>query len=628
MVRNLLFICLFIISLTINAQQISLTPIVTGLDNPIGLYFAPGSSTMYILQQRGKIRMADSTGTLSPTNFLDITSKVSASGNERGLLGLAFHPDYQNNGYFYVNYTKASGGNTIIARYSRSSSNPLVADPASEVILKEITQPYSNHNGGQLQIGPDGYLYIGMGDGGSANDPQGNGQNPLTLLGKMLRIDVNNGTPYGIPTDNPFATNAAYLPEIWATGVRNPWRFSFDKILGDLWIADVGQNMYEEVDFQAASSAGGENYGWRCYEGDNTFNTSGCGAQSSFTFPVSTYTHSGGNCSVTGGFIYRGARYNSLFGKYLYADYCTGTIWSTEQTTPGNFVTNTVAQATPIVSYSIVSFGEDHYGELYVVARDGQNTVYKLTDTSCTPAVYLYNKEGKSTVCQGSYLRIETPFYPGYTYSWTLDGNPLSSETNYFVQATQSGNYQVTVSSPGGCQNTSQVLNLNFSVPPVVSLSASVTEVCYGDSILLTTSPAGGILNGQGINGNYFNGSSLTSGSYDIIYTYADAQGCESSDTVTIKQNNCYLGINDPNSTVRVFPNPASDIISFGLPFEGNAQISLVNAEGRTVIHKRTTYSKGQTESLDISKLPAGMYTLRIQNGEKSIKSTIVISRK
>src|SRR5687767_4865131 len=261
---------LLAIALPLFAQTVALQPVVSGLTEPVAIAHAQ-DNRLFIVLQAGQIVIWNGTSLLQ-TSFLDIRSLVS-SGGERGLLGLAFHPDYSQNGFFFVNYTDRSGnGDTVVARYSVSAADPNRADPASARTLLVIDQPFSNHNGGQLQFGPDRYLYIGMGDGGSGGDPQNFAQNRAQLLGKILRIDVDSGNPYGIPPTNPFVGLSGMRPEIWAQGMRNPWRFSFDSITGDLWIADVGQGDVEEIDFQPASSRGGENYGWRIKEGSSCFN--------------------------------------------------------------------------------------------------------------------------------------------------------------------------------------------------------------------------------------------------------------------------------------------------------------------------------------------------------------------
>ncbi|MEO8036020.1 MAG: PQQ-dependent sugar dehydrogenase, partial [Acidobacteriota bacterium] len=270
-----------------------------------------GDSRLFITEQPGRILIYDGTA-LRPTPFLDIRSLVSCCG-ERGLLSVAFHPHYRDNGFFFVDYTD-SNGDTIVTRYRVSSADPDRADASSALRLLKIVQPFSNHNGGQLQFGPDGFLYLGMGDGGSGGDPQNNGQNLGSLLGKILRLDVDGGSPYAVPASNPFVSRAGARPEIWAYGLRNPWRFSFDRTSGDLWIADVGQDRWEEIDLQPAPSIGGENYGWRTTEARHCFNPSANCSTNGITFPVAEYSH-GEGCSITGGYRYRGARYPLLKGS-------------------------------------------------------------------------------------------------------------------------------------------------------------------------------------------------------------------------------------------------------------------------------------------------------------------------
>ena len=304
--------------------------IVTGLARPVYVTAAPGDTDrIFILEQRsgntGRIRIFDlTTNMLLSTPFLSLSVSTSS---EQGLLGMAFHPDYDSNGYFFINYTNTSG-TTVVARY-QVSSNPNIANSGSATTVLTISQPYSNHNGGMISFGPDGYLYIGTGDGGSGGDP-GNRAQDITgqLLGKMLRIDVDS-LPYSIPADNPFV-GVSGDDEIWAYGVRNPWRFSFDRDTGDMYIADVGQNAYEEVDVQPANSVGGENYGWRCYEGDHAYNTSGCPGSGTMVFPVHEYSQGGSpyRCSITGGYVYRGSAIPDLQGAYFFGEYCSNQIWS------------------------------------------------------------------------------------------------------------------------------------------------------------------------------------------------------------------------------------------------------------------------------------------------------------
>jgi uncharacterized repeat protein (TIGR01451 family) len=333
------------------------------------------SQRLFVVEQAGRIKIIHN-GVVLPDTFLDISEKIS-SGGERGLLGLAFHPDYDTNGHFYVNYTRTGDGATVIARYT-VSANPNQADPDSGTTLLTIPQPYSNHNGGQLTFGSDGYLYIGTGDGGSSGDPQNYAQNIDSLLGKILRLDVDNGSPYAIPPDNPYFGGPG-ADEIWALGLRNPWRFSFDRATGDLYIGDVGQNQWEEIDFASADSPGGINFGWRCKEGTHTFNTEPpCDAPAflaTLTDPIAEYSHSEGQ-SVTGGFVYRGSQYPAMQGWYFYADYVEGKIWTIKQTKPGVW-----SQPTLLLdeSIKISCFGEDEAGELYLCDYLGRN-IRRLKD--------------------------------------------------------------------------------------------------------------------------------------------------------------------------------------------------------------------------------------------------------
>lgn len=329
------------------------------LSAPVGItHAADGSGRIFVVEQQGRIRIVRN-GVTQTLPFLNISTRV-LFGGERGLLSVAFPPQYAEKGHFYVNYTRQPDGATVVARY-RVSPDPDVADPSSGEVILVIPQPFENHNGGQLAFGPDGFLYIGMGDGGSGGDPLNNGQDPSTLLGKMLRIDVESGAPpYEVPSSNPFVGSFPFRPEIWALGLRNPWRFSFDRLTGDLYIADVGQNRFEEVNVQPVSSGGGENYGWRIMEGRECFNPSACSSQS-LTLPVAVYPHLEGDCSVTGGMVSRGVEYPGMGGIYFYGDFCSGRIRGL--THNGVSWDSTVVLDTALM---ISSFGEDEAGALYL----------------------------------------------------------------------------------------------------------------------------------------------------------------------------------------------------------------------------------------------------------------------
>lgn len=420
---------------------IALQSFVTGFASPVDIANC-GDSRLFVVEQDGLIRILNSNGTINPTPFLNITSLTNQSG-EQGLLGLAFHPNYSTNGLFYINYTNTSG-NTVIARYSVDSGNPNLANTTGTILLT-VTQPFSNHNGGTLKFGSDGYLYIGMGDGGSGGDPGNRAQNINELLGKMLRIDVNSATPYGIPPTNPYV-GIAGADEIWAIGLRNPWKFSFDRQTGDLWIADVGQNQYEEVN-RATASESGLNYGWRCYEGNTAYNTAGCAAQSTMKSPLFTTNHTNGFCSITGGYVYRGTQYPNFQGKYFFSDYCKAQIGSSDGL--GN-----VSFSATFSGNNFVSFGEDTNGELYVASING--TIYKLIDSSLnvpensltsvkiypnptSSDVYIHNSDNANPISnveildlQGKSILKETNKSQPITY---VNTNHLSSGL-YFLKVT------------------------------------------------------------------------------------------------------------------------------------------------------------------------------------------------
>ncbi len=384
--KKILLFGLSLIAASSFSQTLTFQSFGTGFSSAVAIEHPANDSRLFVVQQGGLIRILNPNQTVNTTPFLNVSTLIT-SGGERGLLGLAFHPNYATNGLFFINYTNTSG-NTVIARYSVSTTDPNVANPAGTVLMT-ISQPYSNHNGGSLRFGPDGYLYIGMGDGGSGGDPQGYAQNldvnqtnvvsnPSRInLGKMLRIDVDTvfGTlNYGFPATNPYVSQAG-KEAIWAYGVRNPWKFSFNRLNGDLWIADVGQGEYEEINKIASPLPNtGLNFGWRCYEGTVAYNSTGCPAVGTITMPIAQYTHTAtGGCSVTGGYLYTGSAIASLVGKYVFADYCTGTL--------GIIGTSGTITWDYDFSGTITSFGEDRDGELY--ATNG-GTVYKIVGTLST----------------------------------------------------------------------------------------------------------------------------------------------------------------------------------------------------------------------------------------------------
>ena len=393
------------------ATDLSTTRLITGLTRPVYVtHDGVNPDWIYVVEQRsgstGRIKIYNRENGSLISTFLSVSSLNT--GSEQGLLGLAFAPDYETSGHFYVNYTQSS--RTYVTRYTRSSSNPQAADPSSAEVVYFISQPYSNHNGGWIEFGPDGYLYISNGDGGSGGDPGNRAQNLNNQLGKMLRIDVSS-LPYTNPASNPFGD------EIWSYGIRNAWRCSFDRDTGDLWMGDVGQNAWEEIDFQPANSPGGENWGWRCYEGDNSYNTSGCDSAATMEFPIWEYSHGGSpfRCSITGGYVYRGNAIPSLDGTYFFADYCSNNIWSFRY--DGSNVTeytDRTSELSPDAGSigAISSFGEDYYGELYICDLNGE--VFKLIPDSPTGACCFSEQCITSTAAQcsavgGKYLGDAVP---------------------------------------------------------------------------------------------------------------------------------------------------------------------------------------------------------------------------
>lgn len=345
----------------LESLSLSFEPVVSGFNQPVVMAFPnDGTNRFFIAEQEGTIYLVED-GAIQATPFLDIFELVGADAREQGLLGLVFHPNYAENGYFYVNYTD-NNGDTVISRF-QVSDDPFFADPGSQMILLQIEQPATNHNGGWLAFGPDGYLYAGTGDGGGAGDRFENAQNGTTLLGAMLRIDVDNGSPYSIPADNPYAGHPDIRNEFWAVGLRNPWRFSFDQDTGDLYIADVGQAMLEEINFQPAASAGGENYGWPFSEGTSCFREGECDDTTGLTMPVAEYPHTQG-CSVTGGYVYRGELSPALQGMYIYGDFCSGHIWGLRRMLDGSWQNVMLVESSGL---TISSFAEDENGELYVL---------------------------------------------------------------------------------------------------------------------------------------------------------------------------------------------------------------------------------------------------------------------
>lgn len=532
-------------SIAIQAQpaQINLVLVATtGFNSPVDIKHC-GDERIFVVEQQGVIRIMDKSGNIRPTAFLDITGRVNDSGNEQGLLGLAFSPNYKQDGYFYVNYINGNGaGSTRISRFHVSLADSNVADVNSEEILLTFTQPYTNHNGGGMLFGKDGYLYVSQGDGGSGSDPDGNGQNKNTLLGKILRLDVSNDdTTYTVPASNPFAGQPNTRPEIWAYGVRNPWRVSFDRITGDFWMADVGQDAYEEIDFQPASSAGGENYGWKCREGFvvcPNCNTAGCPA-TGFTDPVFSYAQSEfSSCSVTGGYVYRGAQYSNLFGKYVLVDYCSGKFWTVKKLGNGQFDIDTLQDLT---NFQYTSFGEDNNGELYVSYRGSGSggRIYRVTDASdCDPVAFI-SFEDSVAACGAS--TIKALYGDTLQYQWYNSSGEINGANSYQLSVQTEGWYKVEVGkAQQGCSAMSDSVYVTIATPTQLSINGTAPKFCRTDaptSLVDYTAPIGGTFSGTFVSGNSFNPANADTLN-SVLYTYVNEAGCTSTLNLPVRVGN------------------------------------------------------------------------------------------
>lgn len=462
------------------SQDLQVNQFSSGFNKPIGIENC-GDDRLFILEQPGIIRILNEDGTQENTPFLDIRSKIRDRGNEQGLLGLAFHPKYSENGYFFLNYSGLDG-QTVIARYTVSNDEN-VADASSEKVLMEVDQPYANHNGGCIQFGNDGYLYIGMGDGGAGGDPKNSGQDKQSLLGKMLRIDIDSENGYAIPESNPFADTEEILDEVWALGVRNPWKFCFDGLSGDMWIADVGQNKWEEIDYQPGNSAGGENYGWRCYEGSQAFNTTDCEGSENYVGPVYEYANNSNmGCSVTGGYVYRGSKYKSLAGRYLFTDFCSGNIWATTKNGT-DFSTDRLGK---FQSNNYGAFGQDQYGELYLAERQ-TGRIMKISTDECKPSAFIWVNGSSTVLRKGEKLRAG--YHPDNSYQWYKNGDLIDGATTHELLVTETGKYSVKVINEVDCEDTSEEVEVTDIVTSIDAPKDLEIDLRYAqESLQISTS--------------------------------------------------------------------------------------------------------------------------------------------
>lgn len=431
---------------SIGHAQVSSTLIAEGFTQPVDIANDGFSNNIYIVEKRGIIKYFDKANPTDIKTLINLTSVVSNNASEKGLLGLAFHPSYSTNGYFFVNYTTASN-TTVIARYQANNG---VGNINTAKTIYTVTQPFSNHNAGDLVFGKDGLLYIPMGDGGSAGDPGNRAQNPLNSLGKMLRIDINTeSAPYLIPPTNPYRNNSAFLPEILSLGLRNPWRVAVDRLTGDIFIGDVGQNSTEEISLVSRDTKGGENFGWRCLEGNKNYNTSGCQPASTYVAPIFEYPQNSANgCSITGGFVYRGTKSPSLEGKYIYGDYCVGQIWALSKSTTNSW---TSAPILKTGRSELSTFGEDREGEIYY-ANLNQGTIFLISSTSTSTEDMISSQD------------------------WNISPNPVSSVLNINLISQSRGNIELSIMDLTG----KVLIKKNYTTTKTLSIDiSSLTKGIY-----------------------------------------------------------------------------------------------------------------------------------------------------
>lgn len=618
------FLLLVVLS-TIQAQKaipysIGLDAVASGFSSPVDIANA-GDTRLFVVERSGRIRILNTDGSINPTPFLDINDRVVNTGgqSERGLLALEFHHDYATTGWFFVHYNDNSG-NTVIARFSVDPNDENIALPDSEKIIFTLDQPFTNHNGGSIKFGPDNMLYIGMGDGGSANDPLNASQNTGSLLGKMLRIDVDNGDPYAIPTDNPFVNDPNVLDEIWATGIRNPWKFSFDRVLGDLWIADVGQGQWEEINFQKAGDPGGQNYGWRCREGNHDAVTSGCNGP--FEPAAAEYNHEGfTHCSVTGGYAFLGG--DGIFEGappiYFYADYCSGTFWGAMNTDADGVLSS---QLNRIGGNAISTFGEDSNGELYVAALNN-GTVFKL-NYECDLSFTLETQDASCLESVDGRIVV-----PNQSQGDDMDSlyaleivNTVSGEVIEDSNAVPAGSYDVTISRFGCSREVNNVV--------IAAEIESIAITFDSNTNVLSTTAADAtyqwFLNGEILANATTQDITLTEpGNYMVEVTFAN--GCVSS-SPSIAIDNVLLSANtiEQLTSMKVQPNPAEDFLTLSLVTESFEQFDLKisDIQGK-VHHTQAVEVQGQTEiKIDLRDFPSGVYLLMLSDGQATQTEQIV----
>ena len=620
--RNSLVLIALTFTTTLFSQPFIAQPVLDlelmpspGFNQPVDIANA-GDDRLFIVEQDGYIRILNTDGTSSL--FLNIDSKVKSSGSEQGLLGLAFDPNYAVNGYLYVNYTNnAAVGNTVIARYTRNAVNPNLADFATEVILLTIVQPFTNHNGGNLEFGPDGYLYIGMGDGGSGGDPGDRAQDiTAQLLGKMLRIDVSS-VPYSIPADNPYV-GIVGDDEIWHVGLRNPWRFSFDRLTGDLFIGDVGQGAWEEIDFQPAASPGGENWGWRCYEGNHEYLIGGCGPIGNYDFPIYEFDHSfaNGGFAVTGGYVYRGIEYPGMYGYYIYCDYVTGNWWTTVSNGAGGWIT----EKNDFSFDNISTFGEGNNGEIYC-ANLSAGDIYHVVDACGAFALSTTITDANFGLNNGAVDLLLTAGNAPFTYLWS------NGATTQDISAVAAGSYTVTVTDNIGCarQSTAIVNSVCGPLPSITTTATSSTTASFDwiDEGVATYKvqyrPAAG---GAWTNINTAVSNITITGltpatSYKLKVNYTCPGGTKYSKSKNFSTT-ARIGSGEETIAPEIIPNPGNGLFNI-LNLDNTMSIIIFDIAGKQI----GEYNSMHNSTLDLTSYAEGIYVVQFIK-----ENTIIITQK
>ncbi|HLK29488.1 MAG TPA: PQQ-dependent sugar dehydrogenase [Puia sp.] len=642
----LLFSSGFLFFSQLQSQTVSLTPYVSGFTNPIDIKNC-GDDRLFVAERNGRIRVVNGDGTLRPTPFLDIISKVSGLDGEEGFLGICFSPNYKADGKFYVSYTAYSDAQliSVIEQYQVSQTDSNIADISSGIRIITVNQPYTNHKGGNIMFGRDGYLYIFWGDGGSGGDPFGNGQNKTVLLAKILRIDVSNvsvAEPYAIPPTNPFADSSGNIrKEIWAYGLRNPFRASFDPVTNDLWIGDVGQNAYEEIDLELAGDKGGHNYGWNRMEGFSCYSPAVNCDSTGMTPPIYDYPHPEGYC-VIGGHVYRSVQSRKLWGTYIFADYVLQWIDGFKQIN-GKIIDSVVRMVNDGSGGGPISFGVDKYYDQYM-CRNGNSTIFKLNDADPNPFPKAYLSASK--LSDTNYI-LKAFEGRNISYQWLYEDQAISGATLPSFNATAQGVYKLVVTNSIGNKDTSDPFIISLSQVVIENFSAARID---NKKVLLTWET----LSEQNSSGFELqrkfdidtgfkdvsfvaslepSGSSLT----PIHYSYTDTPVYKGAMQYRLKQVNqngsfSYSGIVNISAISLkldfvISPNPAVNAVYFSTNNTDDYQYELFDMNGRKLFQNSFT---GNTWSFKTGFAQSGIYYLKlrsVKSGESVVKKLILMHK-